>query len=237
MAKNKLGTKSTRPIIMQILEKRELIFKANRKYKISELGIFIIEMLEKIWLPFLKPEFTRMIEKLLEDIKAGRKQKEEVIYIFKKLFLELFDRLISNHGKISAEIKLFKRTNVPEKKLGTSSINLTSSKCPFCKLSTMKLVIPKNKRKFLVCLNENCEKKYLSVPNKGSIYIVKKSSCGICGFNIFKINYKKNNKTLHYYLCPYCWNVGFNTNLSRKGFCSKCNNYKIENNNCIEKKI
>ena len=237
MEKNNLGTKSTRPGIIQILEKRGLILKEKRKYKISELGIFLIEILEKIWLPFLKPDFTRMIENLLEDIKEGNKKKEVVIDTVKKIFLELFDKLLNNKNIISTEITQFKVKNLTSKRFDNNIKNLTSTNCPFCKKEKMKLIKPKNKPKFLICLNDNCQEKYLSVPKKGTIFILRNSTCLKCGFNIFKINYKKDKKSFSYHLCPYCWSLGFKEKVSGKGFCSNCNDFKIENNKCVSKKI
>ncbi|MBY8983158.1 MAG: hypothetical protein KGD57_09430, partial [Candidatus Lokiarchaeota archaeon] len=199
--------------------------------------IFLIEILEKIWLPFLKPDFTRMIENLLEDIKEGNKKKEVVIDTVKKIFLELFDKLLNNKNIISTEITQFKVKNLTSKRFDNNIKNLTSTNCPFCKKEKMKLIKPKNKPKFLICLNDNCQEKYLSVPKKGTIFILRNSTCLKCGFNIFKINYKKDNRSFSYHLCPYCWSLGFKEKVSGKGFCSNCNDFKIENNKCVSKKI
>ncbi len=237
MEKYNLGTKSTRPVIIQILEKRSLIYKEKRKFKISNLGVFLIEILIKIWLPFLKPDFTRIIENLLEDIKEGKKTKEVVIKIIRKIFLNLFDKLIEKENQIANNIIEFSKKIPNHKNLRNTTDILTSTNCPFCRKEKMKLVNPKNKRRFLICLNSECKEKYISIPKKGRIYILKNSTCLKCGFNIFKIGYKKNDKLLYYYLCPYCWNIGFKENKLENGFCSNCLDYRIEKNKCIKKKI
>jgi len=233
MEKNNIGTKSTRPVIIQTLQDRGVIETSKRHYEITPLGRFLIENLIEIWLPFLKPKFTQMIESLLNDIKNGKKSKDEVIKTMRAIFLKLFDRFLANKSKIATKMK-----NLDTKRFKNTKSNkkrVTSANCPFCKQGKMELITPKNKRRFLVCTNDNCSKKYLSVPKKGRIYILYNSFCSKCGFNIFKIYIRKGNKTFPYFMCPYCWNQGLEENVSGKGFCSNCSNYGIKNNKCIKK--
>ncbi|MFO7795817.1 MAG: DNA topoisomerase [Promethearchaeati archaeon] len=236
MEKHNLGTKSTRPVIIQLLETRRYINRNKRSYKITDLGIFLIENLKKIWLPFLRPKFTGMIENLLEDVKLGKKSKEEVIKLMREIFLKLFDKFRESKSEMISKIEKMDISKFQKKQYKKRNIKTTSSKCPFCKQDVMKLVSPKGKRRFLVCMNENCKEKYLSVPKNGRIYILKNSFCSKCGFNIFKISTRKGNKSFHYYLCPYCWNIGLSKSISGKGFCSNCEDYEIINNKCIRKK-
>ncbi len=233
MEKNNLGTKSTRPGIIQTLVDRGLITKEKRHYEITPLGIFLIENLIEIWLPFLKPKFTQMIEALLEDVRSGKRGKDSVVKLMRGIFLNLFDRFLANKKQISTKIrsldtKKFQNTQ-------SNNVRITSAKCPFCKQGKMKLITPRNKRRFLVCTNEKCPKKYLSVPKSGRIYILKSAFCSKCGFNVFKIYTRKGNKSFHYYMCPYCWNKGFEEKGSGKGFCSNCKDYEIKNNKCVKK--
>jgi DNA topoisomerase-1 len=237
MEKHNLGTKSTRPVIIEILENRDYIVRTRRSYKITELGIFLIERLEKVWLPFLRPKFTGMIENLLEDIKSGKKSKDIVIQIMREIFLRLFDKFRNSKSKIISKIDNLDLNTFQKNINNERNARKTTSKCPFCNKEVMKLVTPKGKRRFLVCLNENCEKKYLSVPKTGRIYILNDSFCSKCGFNIFKIYTKKKNKSFHYYLCPRCWNIGLSEKVSGMGFCSNCEEYEIQKDKCKQKKI
>ena len=79
--KNGIGTKSTRPVIIEIMKKRKVIYKNNGNYFVSSLGIFLIENLMKIWLPFLKPAFTHDVETQLEMIKEEKQLLERGIGI------------------------------------------------------------------------------------------------------------------------------------------------------------
>jgi DNA topoisomerase-1 len=228
MEKNHLGTKSTRPIIIRILQTRKLIQRMRYRYFITDLGNFLIENLIKIWLPFLKPSFTKDVEIKLEDIKDGKISWQNVVNDVKRDFLELFDKLLASKENIISNIDNFKQKldlQVPKE------FPLTKSNCPYCNNHPMKFISLPNKR-FLVCSDDNC-KKYLSLPKKGKLELLN-VTCSLCKFNIFKVTLYKYNKPFIYYLCPKCWNEGLNDR-SGKGFCSKCIDYKILNNKCIKK--
>lgn len=223
MEKNHLGTKSTRPQIIYILQKRQVINRVKYQYFITDLGKFLVEILIKIWLPFLKPDFTKMIEEKLEDIKEKREKMHNVVYEIRIEFLKLFDKFLANkHDIISKANNLKIKNKTPQK------IPQTSSRCPNCLNYPMKFINLKNKR-FLVCSDDNC-KKYLSLPKKGRLLLLN-SICLVCNFNIFKISLRKNDKSYNYYLCPNCWN-DFEKG---KGFCSNCRDFKISKDTCIKK--
>ncbi len=222
MEKNHLGTKSTRPVIIKLLLTRKLTERIKRHYKITDLGIFIIETLMKIWLPFLKPEFTKNVEIKLEEIKTRARSMGDVVNEIRNDFLQLFDKFLINKHKLVSEINNYKIEY---------TIPLTTSNCPFCNSHPMKFINAKTKR-FLVCSDDNC-KRYLSLPKNGTLKLLD-STCSICNFNIFNVSLKKNNKYYNYYLCPKCWNEGLNDK-SGKGFCSNCEEFKIFKGKCIRK--
>ncbi|MFX0002811.1 MAG: DNA topoisomerase [Candidatus Hodarchaeota archaeon] len=222
MEKNHLGTKATRPLIIKILQTRELIDRIKYYYNITDLGKFIIENLIEIWLPFLKPDFTKNVEMKLEEIKNEKRSMKTVVDETRREFLQLFDRFLINKHKLVTKVNNYKMDYTTP---------LTSSKCPFCNKNPMKFINTKNKR-FLVCSDENC-KQYLSLPKKGKLEL-QDSICLICNFNIFKVILKRNNKSYTYFLCPKCWNEGLNDK-SGKGFCSNCEAFKIYQGKCQKK--
>ncbi len=228
MEKNHLGTKSTRPIIIRLLQTRKLIKRMSYRYFLTDLGNFLIENLIQIWLPFLKPSFTKDVEIKLGDIKDGKVNWQKVVNDVRRDFLVLFDKLLANKEKIISNIDTFKQKldlRVPKE------FPLTKSNCPFCNNYPMTFVnLPK--KRFLVCSDDNC-KKYLSLPKNGKLELLN-TACSLCKFNIFKVTLHKYNKPFIYYLCPKCWNEGLNER-SGKGFCSKCDGYKILDDKCIEK--
>lgn len=229
MEKNHLGTKSTRPIIIRLLLNRKLTIRIKYSYFITDLGIFIIQNLIKVWLPFLKPSFTKNVELKLEEIKLGKKKLQNVVQEVKDEFLNLFDKLLANKKTIILKIDTFKK----KLDLQTSkefSIK-TQSSCPQCLKSPMKFINLPNKR-FLVCSDENC-KKYFSLPKRGKLTLLD-TKCSLCGFNVFKVSVYKSKKLFTYWFCPKCWNQGLNEK-NGQGFCSNCDNYTILKNKCVKK--
>ena len=231
MEKNNIGTKSTRPIIIKILQTRKLIVRSRSQYLISELGIFLIENLIKIWLPFLKPDFTSRVEVKLEEIKDQKRKMEDVVKEVKQEFLSLFDKFLTNKKSIISEINKYNPSKIAPTASRLTQPLLTSSNCPKCGFNKMKFINLPNKR-FLVCSDENC-KTFLSLPKKGALNMLS-NTCSLCGFNIFEISLSKNKKNYTYYLCPVCWNKSFKT-ADGKGFCSNCENYKISKGICVKK--
>jgi DNA topoisomerase-1 len=222
MEKHHLGTKSTRPVIIRLLITRALTERIKYHYNITDLGKFIIENLMEVWLPFLKPEFTKKVEGYLDKIKKKQRIMKDVVDEVRQDFLQLFDKFLINKSKLISKINNYKLEY---------TIPLTASNCPFCKKNPMKFINAKNKR-FLVCSDETC-KQYLSLPKNGKLQLLD-STCSICGFNIFKVSLRKNNKSYIYFLCPKCWNEGLNDK-SGKGFCSNCEEFQISNGKCIKK--
>jgi DNA topoisomerase-1 len=231
MEKNNLGTKSTRPLIIKILQTRELIKRIKRQYLITELGNFLIENLIKVWLPFLKPDFTKKVEEKLEDIKYEKRSMSDVIKEVKQDFLELFDKFLSNKKNLISQINNYDPISTPSTAIKLTQPTFTNSNCPVCKNYKMKFISLKNKR-FLVCSDDTC-KTFLSLPKKGKLNLLK-ILCSLCGFDVFEVSLFKNNKHYKYYFCPKCWNESFNTK-NGKGFCSNCENYRIINGKCVKK--
>ncbi|MBD3255998.1 MAG: hypothetical protein GF383_12960, partial [Candidatus Lokiarchaeota archaeon] len=235
MERHNLGTKATRPVIIQLLQDRRFIERINSSYYITELGKFIIDNLKQVWLPFLKPKFTRYVEEMLEKIKTNQKKMDEVVNSVRTLFLRLFDRFLAEKKNLIQKIKEMEDNHqllVETKNSNQKEFPKTTALCPVCQKNPMILVSTKKGKRFLACSDRNC-KSYLSVPKKGRIYILK-STCGKCGFNIFKINLRKNGKSYNYYICPRCWTEGLKNDQSI-GFCSQCDEYKIIKNNCVKK--
>ncbi len=231
MEKHGLGTKSTRPAIIEIMKQRKVIYKSGTKYIISNLGSFLIENLIKVWLPFLKPNFTHEVESQLELIKDEKREMLAVIEDVKKDFLTLFDKFLANKQELIKNAEDYKVQNSELSPKPKKEFPLTSSYCPFCKKVPMKYINLKGKR-FLVCSDESC-KKYLPLPKRGRLKLLN-STCSICNFNIFMVSTKKGNNKFSYYMCPKCWAEGLSSKTT-KGFCSSCENYKIVNNKCVKR--
>ncbi|MHA1601802.1 MAG: DNA topoisomerase, partial [Promethearchaeota archaeon] len=254
MEQKHLGTKSTRPAIIQILIDRGYAERKKRAFFVKELGFLLIDALVKIWKPFLDPKFTADVESQLDDIRLHGKNMQIVVGDVKKRFLDLFDKFRQQKALIIGKMNALQKTgniirgrnnailssssspgssSTISRKKGTNTQPISTSMCPKCKKHPMKLVISRDKtKKFLVCSDPNC-KTFLSLPKKGAPTLLK-SKCSICGFNVVKITSRVNNKKFDYYLCPVCWNAGLQTR-SGEGFCSKCKNFQIKNGRCVKR--
>ncbi len=251
MERKNLGTKSTRPSIIQILIDRSYIERKNRMIFVMELGFLLMDALKVIWLPFLDPKFTSNVEMQLESIRKEKKQMKEVVKDVKDEFLILFDKFRQEKPNFLSKMNVLEQTGnitrgrdnliisnkkvfVPNKTRPDSSKNYkySTALCPNCKKNPMKLVINRDyTKKFFVC--DNCNT-FLSLPKKGTPKILK-SKCLICGFDVVKITRKVRNNSYDYYLCPKCWNQGLKEK-TNEGFCSKCKDFTIENGKCVKKK-
>jgi len=152
----------------------------------------------------------------------------DVISAIKSEFLQLYDEFVQNRANFKLDASKYQ-----VKKLSTSRSHeiMTESTCPKCNNHRMKFINLPNRR-FLACANRSC-KSYLSLPKKGKLELLN-TKCSICGFNVFKITTRKNNKSYVYYLCPKCWNDNLKEQ-NGKGFCSNCVEFKIMNNRCVKK--
>ncbi|MBN1800851.1 MAG: hypothetical protein JW891_05050 [Candidatus Lokiarchaeota archaeon] len=233
MEKHGLGTKATRPQIIQTMLSRKVIRKEKNKFLVTDLGVFLMQILVQVWLPFLKPSFTKRVEDKLKQIKEGQRKMNDVIEEVRKEFLMLFDNFLSakeEFQKILPEIE--QKKNTYNNYNPSERFKLTVGKCPTCIQSQMKFINLKNKR-FLACTDNAC-KTYLPLPKKGRATMLE-TQCSICGFDVFKISTQNNGKAFNYYLCPKCWKEGLESR-SGKGFCSQCKDYSIENNKCVKSK-
>jgi hypothetical protein len=245
MEKQNLGTKSTRPAIIQILLDRNYTSRKGKVFYVTELGYLLIDALLDVWESFLKPNFTAKVESLLQDIKENKTTLKVVVDSIRREFLSLFDEFRNQKQKIISKMDKLKQNgntiNVKQKnQMIDKPINkkktfpLSTANCPVCKKSKMKLIHSKKKSSnFLVCEDENC-KTFLSLPKKGTIKLLK-SQCQQCGFNVVKISMTKNKKKFDYYICPICWNHGLKNHIEGFGFCSKCNKFQINRGRCIKK--
>ncbi len=240
MEQNNIGTKSTRPSVIELLISRNYIERKKRAIFLLELGYLLIDNLKEIWLSFLEPKFTANVESILENVKNGKKDMNDAIDEVRVYFLDLFDKYravkpsflakmnaITQTGNVKRgrnnEIIQSKDKNEPQK---------TTANCPFCGQVPMNFIKTKDNKRFFVCSDEKC-KKYLSVPKEGKITLLK-VTCKLCNFNVVKITKKFGNNKSDYYICPNCWKEGLEKK-NDKGFCSKCTEYQINNGKCVKK--
>jgi DNA topoisomerase-1 len=240
MEQKNIGTKSTRPNIIQILIDRQYIERKQKSIYVRELGFLLIQNLQDIWQPFLDPGFTQLVEQQLENIRTGQRTRTEVVDELRKIFLDLFDKFRAKKANFIQNMDMIQQSgNIlrgkGNKEIASSSQkkeSVTTAMCPKCKAHPMKLVRTPQKKQFLVCTDQTC-KTFLSLPQKGTPFL-QKSTCSLCGFNIIKMMTRKEKHKIEYFICPVCWTKGL-SNQTGEGFCSNCKSFKIEKNKCIKR--
>jgi len=96
MEEVKIGTKTTRPYIIERLKERNYVIKKGRILYPTEKGIKLIDFLEKIWDKYISPEFTSRMEENMEKIATGERDWEKVVEEERKYFLEAILKLREN---------------------------------------------------------------------------------------------------------------------------------------------
>jgi len=233
MEKKKIGTKSTRPNMIQILLDRQYAQRVKKQVQITPYGHGLMANLEKIWSTFLEPDFTRHVEERLESVLEGKESQQVAINAIRGEFLTLFDAFRMNKTTITQAMQTLSvqaKTNNVGQAITRKREQFSVSNCPFCGKARMKVIKTQKGTQFLACTDETC-KKTLALPKKGRISFLK-TKCLICGFSPISIKTSKNKRQFSYSLCPNCWTRSFNENENKQGFCKNCTIGKIENNSC-----
>ena len=104
MEENNLGTKSTRPNIIQKLYDRKYI-SGNKSIEPSAVAFAVIDSFEKHCDKVAKPQMTSELEEEMEEVAAGKKTKENVVSDSGKDLREIMDMLMLEKDSIGSEIR------------------------------------------------------------------------------------------------------------------------------------
>ena len=77
MEKREIGTKATRATIMDILYRRGYI--TGEKIEVTDLGLSVVETLDKYCPEVVSEELTRKFERQMQDIVAGKTSKDKIV--------------------------------------------------------------------------------------------------------------------------------------------------------------
>ena len=105
MEREKIGTKSTRADIIDILNTRNYITSdKNDMIEGTELGIVVIEALEKYATEIISTKFTKIMESHLEEIEAGKDNYASIIDYAVNSLIESLILFRKNEPEIGAKI-------------------------------------------------------------------------------------------------------------------------------------
>lgn len=174
MEKRGLGTKSTRASIIDRLF--QVKYLKNNPVEPSQLGISIIEALDKYAPPITTAEMTSDLDKEMDAVSEGKETEEQVVTSSRKLLASMMDDLITNKDKLGEDIA---DAVTADAKVGT---------CPECGKDLVVKNSPKTRSRFIGCMGwPDCNVTY-PVPGKTSDKIeATENPCPACGAPVLKI--------------------------------------------------
>jgi len=181
MEDNNLGTKSTRPAIIQKLYARNYII-GNKSIEPSKVAIAVIDSLEKHCDVVTKPQMTADLEKEMDEIAAGKKEKKEVVNSSGDQLKKITDLLVSHKNDIGSEIR------------SALKFSQVIAKCEKCGKGQLVVRKGKSGKRFVGCsAYPECNNSY-PLPQMGVITSTEEK-CPECSAPIIKVkkgrvNYK-----------------------------------------------
>jgi DNA topoisomerase-1 len=202
MEKLGIGTKATRAQIIDILYGRGYV--EGKQLEVTALGRKTVEALKTNCPQIASVRLTRHFEKEMEDIRAGKKEKKEVIEEARKDLVGIFEKFKAKEAEIGKTIyEGLKETMDKENMVGT---------CPECGSPLRIIRSKKTRKRFVGCSSyPKCNKSY-PLPQRGKVVPVGEV-CG-CGAPVVKISGRK-----------YCLNPACETHAAREeivGTCPEC---------------
>ncbi len=174
MAELELGTKSTRHSIIQKLYFRKYIY-GSKAINANNVAFAVIDALEKFNSKITEPEMTKELEREMDLISAGKKDKKQAVQESRKMLEMVLKELLANREKISKTIRESLRN---DKIIGSC----TRKNCEG------QLIIRKSRfgKRFLGCTTyPNCTQTH-PLPPKGTIITLEKI-CEFCQKPMLKI--------------------------------------------------
>lgn len=168
LEKRNLGTKATRADIIDTLYKRNYV--TGEALEATDLGLHLIELLEKHCEKIIDEELTRHFELDMEAIRERKKKKEEVLAEAKKVLVEMLGDFKKKEKIIGEGLK--------GEFLATRQALTTIGKCPNCNQGN--IVLRKGKYgRFAACDRyPDCQTTF-SLPAAGMVQVIDRT-CEHC---------------------------------------------------------
>lgn len=198
MEEVEIGTKATRADIIETLYKRGYI--AEERILVTDLGFEITSVLGEHCPAVISVDFTRDLEKQMEEIQNGKEKMERVI-----------DRAVSQLKPALTELKLREEEIGKELSEAVKKARMQQrivGNCPVCR--TGRLIILYSRRtgkRFLGCTNyfEGICKTSFPLPQRGTLKPMRRS-CNGCGWPLIQVSARGKRP----------WRLCFNPNCPSK---------------------
>ena len=177
-----IGTKATRAEIIDTLYTRGYI--SGDRAVVSELGLDVIDILDRHCPEVISVEFTRELEESMEKIQEGNEKLENVLERAVNKLTPVLLRLKKSEKQIGEELSLaIRESRMNQRIIGD---------CPVC--GTGKLIILRSRKtgkRFLGCTSffkHSCNVSF-PLPQKGKVTAAGKV-CSECGFPMIRLKLK-----------------------------------------------
>ncbi|MEM5878139.1 MAG: DNA topoisomerase I [Candidatus Aenigmatarchaeota archaeon] len=178
--KHNLGTKATRAQILHTLYERGYIVGSS--IKVTELGMAVIDALEKYCPEIIDVNLTAKFEQEMESIREGGKTVDEVVDEAKEYLDKIFDEFKKNEESIG-KVLLEANKNFEEEKR-------TVGECPLCKNKLKIIFSKKTGKRFIGCSNYSKGCTFPApLPQKGDVYVSDKT-CKECSYPMVVLKFK-----------------------------------------------
>ncbi|MGZ5490872.1 MAG: DNA topoisomerase I [Nitrososphaeraceae archaeon] len=181
MELEEIGTKSTRGNIIEILIQRNYVIVDNHNnIKSTDLGIFLIDFMEKNLPKIISTDLTRVLELYLSDIEKGITDR---IFILNNIITDLIDSMY--------QIKKIDSIMHIEHQPVKSKNFILLGQCPVCRKGKFQIIrSKKTKKRFISCsdyFSGGCTAS-APIPQQGSIKNTNKI-CKECNWPILNVFY------------------------------------------------
>ncbi len=201
LEKRKLGTKTTRSMIIDTLYKRGYVF--GSQIRASELGLATVKTLEKNSPSILDEQLTRKFEEEMEKIqeeKSPEKMKQEeqdILKEAKQIIIKISQDFKKNEQEIGKSLILANKEQEIKKQ---ESSKLFS--CSECKKGDLIMKRSFRGKRYVQCNNPDCEKTF-PLPQFGMVKASDRK-CEKCGRQM-PVLIKKSRPPWYFCMNPGCW--------------------------------
>ena len=181
LEKKNLGTKATRSMIVDTLFDRGYL--DGKSIKATQLGMKLIESLEKHSPIIIDEELTRQLEKQMDKLQNSntsqidlKHQEEEIIEKVKRVITDISKEFVTKEREIGLDLlKGIETQRKDEQQANTLMV------CPVCKKGELRIIYSKKTRKqFVACsAYPECKTTYSLPPNALIKNTGKKSESGL----------------------------------------------------------
>ena len=173
MEREGIGTKATRSDIIDTMFKRGYV--DGKEIGVTDLGLTVVEALDRIVPEILSVEMTRKLEEDIEEIRMGETKAEAVVEEAIRVLRPALSEFKLNEKSIG--------TSINEALLRASRKGVTLGACPVCETGEIRIISSKQTgKRFAGCTNYfqgSCDASY-PLPQKGKIQATGRK-CSVCG--------------------------------------------------------